>query len=96
LSEEKPPIGGILSEGASRPLLSEKDEKVKEMVMGKIIKKAEEKIMEGGKPRVTEMEVKGCIAESKAEITQQRASSGLKTEQVPLVKKGGNLVISSK
>ena len=56
MSEEKPPIGGILSEGASRPLLSEKDEKVKEMVMGKIIKKAEEKIVEGGKPRVTEKE----------------------------------------
>jgi len=56
LSEEKPPIGGILSERASRPLLSEKDEKVKEMVMGKIIKKAEEKIVEGGKPRVTEKE----------------------------------------
>jgi len=56
LSEEKPPIGGILSESASSPLISEEDPEIAKMATEKNVKRAEEKLMEGGKPRVTEKE----------------------------------------
>ena len=65
LSEEKPPMGGILSERASRPLISEDDQNVVDEVSEKIAKRAEEKVMEGGKPRVTEKEVKEIYEDTK-------------------------------
>ena len=57
LSEEKPPIGGILSEGASSPLISEKDPNVRKEAMQHIVTLAEEKVMDGRKPQVTNREV---------------------------------------
>ena len=67
LSEEKPLIGGIISEGASQVLVSEDDQKVIEEVSEKIVKRAEEKVMERGKPRVTGKEVKEIYEEIKRE-----------------------------
>ena len=65
LSEEKPLIGGIISEGASQVLVSEDDQNTVDEVSEKIVKRAEEKVLEGGKPRVTEKEVKEIYEEPK-------------------------------
>ena len=58
-------MGGILSERASRPLISEDDQNVVDEVSEKIAKRAEEKVMEGGKPRITEKEVKEIYEDAK-------------------------------
>ena len=61
LEPENCPIGQILSETASRPLVSIKDPKTRSEVMTQIVKVAEEKLMDGVKPQVTEKEVKTII-----------------------------------
>ena len=65
LLEENPPLGGIVSEKASRPLFSEKDPEVKKEAMQQIVTLAEEKAMDGKKPQVTEREVKEILSEIK-------------------------------
>jgi len=79
LSEEKPPIGGILSESASSPLISEEDPGIAKMATEKNVKRAEEKLMEGGKPRVTKREVSGIIEETKREKSNKSRSIGAKS-----------------
>jgi hypothetical protein len=103
LSEEKPPMGGILSERASRPLISEEDPEIAKMAAEKIVKIAEEKVLEGGKPRVTEREVSAIIEETKKEKSKKSKGRGTKKtrqmgydkrvtifsdDEIPLVIKG--------
>jgi hypothetical protein len=54
-----------LSERASRPLISEKDPTICKAVMEQIVKKAEEKILDGQKPQVTNREVAQIVGEIK-------------------------------
>jgi len=50
LNDESRPIGPILSEGASRPLIQERDPEIREMATQQIVKRAEEKLLDGKKP----------------------------------------------
>ena len=45
LRDEKLPIGNVVSEGASRPLISEKSPEVRKEVIQQIVKSAEEKVI---------------------------------------------------
>jgi len=65
LSGEKLTMVNVISERASHPLISEDDQNTVDEVSEKIVKRAEEKVLEGGKPRVTEKEVKEIYEETK-------------------------------
>lgn len=67
LVEENLPIGNILSEGASRPLISERDPNVRHEVYKQIVKSAEEKVIDGKKPQVTNKEVAQIVREVRGE-----------------------------
>ena len=66
------PKGPIISETASRPLVSEKDKKVRKKVIKQIVKKAEQKVIEGCKPTVTGQEVEEILDEVKSEIVEKK------------------------
>lgn len=66
LDTENTPIGAILTEGASRPLVSEESPKVKREAVKQIVKLAEEKVIVGTKPQVTENEVKQVVQQIKS------------------------------
>jgi protein gp37 len=57
LAPEKPAIAQILTETASRPLISEKNPIVREKAIKHIVKIAEDKMIRGEKPQVTNKEV---------------------------------------
>ncbi len=52
LKDEKLPMGNVVSEGASRPLISEKSPEVRKEVIQQIVKSAEEKVIDGRRPQV--------------------------------------------
>jgi len=74
LNLENTPIGGIVSEGALRPLMSEHDPEIRGKIAGKIVKKAEEKTIDGENPRVTHREVDQIIREVRGEEIPWNAS----------------------
>lgn len=51
----------ILTERAGRPLVSEKDPAVTEAAIKQIVKKAEDKVMNGDAPQVTNKEVSEIV-----------------------------------
>jgi protein gp37 len=65
LTPEKIPIGNMVSEAASRPLIQEKNPVVREKVIEKVVKLAEEKVIDGVKPQVTAQEVTKIVQEIK-------------------------------
>lgn len=67
LNLENTPIGGIVSEGALRPLMSEHDPEIRDKIADKIIERAENKTIDGQNPRVTNREVAQIVAEVKGE-----------------------------
>jgi hypothetical protein len=67
LNDGSTAIAPELSETASRPLISEKDPEIRQKSMEQIVKKAEEKVMDGKKPQVTHREVAQIVAEVKGE-----------------------------
>jgi hypothetical protein len=69
----------MLNEVASSPLISEEDPEVTELAAAKIVKRAKEKLMKGGKPRATEREVSGIIEETKREKSKKSKSTGAKS-----------------
>jgi hypothetical protein len=60
-----------LSETASRPLVSEKDPEVQREAMQQIVTLAEEKVMDGKKPQVTNREVSEIIGKVKGTPAQE-------------------------
>jgi hypothetical protein len=66
LSQENIPIGTVLSEGASRAVISEKVPEVRHQIVEQVVKIAEQKVVDGERPRVTAQEVE----EIKHEITE--------------------------
>ena len=58
-------IAPELSEGASRPLVSEKDPEIRHRAMKQIVKVAEEKVMDEKRPQVTNREVSEIVAKVK-------------------------------
>ena len=66
LKDEKLPIGNIVSEGASRPLISEKSPEVRKEAIHQIVRVAEEKILDGKRPQVTGREVAEIVQAIKA------------------------------
>lgn len=68
LEAEKATIGDILSEEASRPLFSGKDQKVREEAIQQIVKLSKEKAIDGKKPQVTGREVKGIVKAIRSEM----------------------------
>ena len=67
LRDEKLPMGNIVSERASRPLISEKSPEVRKEAIHQIVKSAEEKILDGKKPQVTNKEVAQIVREVRGE-----------------------------
>jgi gas vesicle protein len=67
LNSENTPIGGILTENASRPLFREKSPEIRKKAVEQIKTVAEEKVMDGRNPQVTEREVAQIVAEVKGE-----------------------------
>ena len=65
-------IAPELSEGASRPLISEKDPQIQHEAAKQIVKLAEEKVMDGKKPQVTNREVTQIIESIKEPQTEER------------------------
>jgi ParB family transcriptional regulator, chromosome partitioning protein len=61
LNTENTPMGTILTERSSRPLISEKDPETRQEAIKQIVKVAEEKAMDGVKPQVTENEVRQIL-----------------------------------
>ncbi|MEI2763492.1 DUF5131 family protein [Methanothrix soehngenii] len=61
LAPEKPAIAQILSETASRPLISERDKNIRQSAIKQIVKAAENKVIRGEKPQVTNKEVSEII-----------------------------------
>jgi|GEM_PF-4328481 len=67
LNQENTPIGGILTENASRPLVRVESPDTRQKVVEQIVKTSEEKMMGGQHPQVTEREVSQIIAKVKGE-----------------------------
>jgi hypothetical protein len=61
----------VLTERASRPLVSEKDPEVQREAMQQIVTLAEEKVMDGKKPQVTGREVTEILAEVKGALARE-------------------------
>jgi hypothetical protein len=67
LSGESGPIGPVLTEGASRPLISEHDPNVRHKAYTQIVKSAEENVIDGKRPQVTNKEVAQIVREVRGE-----------------------------
>jgi hypothetical protein len=65
LSGDSRPIGPVLTEGASRPLIFEHDQNVRQKAYKQIVKAVEEKVIDCKRPQVTGREVESIIKEVK-------------------------------
>jgi protein gp37 len=65
LSGYSRPIGPVLTEGASRPLISEHDPNVRQKAYKQIVKAVEDKVIDCKRPQVTGREVESIIKEVK-------------------------------
>ncbi len=65
LAPEKPPMGSIITERASRPLISEHRPEIRREAIQQIVKAAEQKLIDGEKPQVTNKEVTRIVEEVK-------------------------------
>ena len=66
LAPEKPAMAEIVSERACRPLISEKSPEVRKEAIQQIVKAAEEKVIDGKRPQVTNKEVSEIVQTIKA------------------------------
>jgi predicted transcriptional regulator len=80
LEPEKNAIACVLTEGASRPLLSEKDPDVVKAAIKQIVKVSEKKVIDGKKPQVTGREVTNIIKDIKSEQPSACDKTGILTE----------------
>jgi len=68
LKHDNTPTVGIITERASSPLISEKDPEIRKEALEQIVKVAENKVMDGERPQVTEKEVTQIIEELKDDV----------------------------
>lgn len=61
LAFEKPAMAQILTERASRPLISERNPEIRTEAIKQIVKAAEDKVIRGGKPQITNKEVSEIV-----------------------------------
>jgi protein gp37 len=87
LASENLTIGAIVSEGASRPLISEGNKRIRNSAIKQIVKVAEDKIIDGKKPQVTRKEVSEIISavkEKSSPVQRKLTSKSSKTSVISI------------